>query len=215
MKYNVKIPHSRGLSKQIDVDISAQTVIPDAGSGISINDIVLHALIVRIAYDDGHTEEFLTAYNNGHIEIDIPQDRLDVLDEVVIGPKIRQYIDWLVRRNELTRKASKTQYGIVKIGTGIDVSDGVISVTGGIGESLIVTYVDYTVIDNPSIVVAKAACNITLPLEPVVGWRLSIKNGTDSSLVNIVGAIDGSNNPILYGREAFSLVYDGTDWNII
>lgn len=195
----------------------------------NIKDIVLHALIARIAYTDNVTREFLIKLSPDHtFEVDIPRERLDTLiEQVVVGEKLQDFIDWLTGGRlteledlitnimDLIPYTSKTVYGKVKIGTGIDVAQGVISVTGGVGEQLEVTSVNYTVNHNPSIVICKSTLTVTLPVIPVAGYRVIVKNSTSSDVVTINGTVDGESNPVLNPRESFGMVYDGTEWNIV
>ena len=98
MKYKFDIPRSRGTTN--DYILPQLLNIPH--SDTVVKDVILHALIVRIAYTDGHTEEFYTKLGpDGTLEIDISDDRLDLLCNITIGPKIEQFIDWLIRRSTL------------------------------------------------------------------------------------------------------------------
>lgn len=195
----------------------------------NIRNIILHALIARIAYTDDVTKEFLIRlYENQELEVDISRERLDeLIDEVTIGEKLQDFIDWLTggRISDLEDiinnimniipYASKTVYGKVKIGTGIDVAEGVISVTGGAGEQLDVTTVNYLVSHNPTVVICKDTLNVTLPPTPSAGYRVTVKNSTSSDTVSIIGTVDGEVNPQVNARESFVMVFDGTDWNIL
>lgn len=107
MRYKIPIPRSRGALAQ--TLLAPESVLPFAipdivSPGTIVRDIILHALIVRIAYDDDHTEEFLTRLaEDGTLEIDIPQDRLDLLtSDVTLGLKLQQFIAWLTSRDALT-----------------------------------------------------------------------------------------------------------------
>ncbi len=201
--------------------ISKQTL---QGSSEELANIILHAIVVRLAYKDDHTEEFYPKLIQQLYEIDIPQDRLDALTtNIEVGPKIQQFIDWLTgsRISDIEDflanfpLASKTQYGIVKIGDGIDVGNGVISVTTGEGWETVVTSTNYTIAHNPTAVIAKAAVEITLPDTDLVGYRAVIKNSTADQEVTIIGNIDDNIDPTLAAREAVTLIFDGTYWNIV
>jgi len=196
---------------------------------VNIRDIVLHALIARIAYTDDITKEFLIRLNDADLlEVDIPRDRLAILIENVdIGPKLQDFIDWLTggRLSEFEHElenvadlipyASTTVYGKVKIGAGINVANGIISVTGTPGEILIVTSTNYVIIDPFVCVICKASLNVTLPAAPSAGWRAVIKNSTESNTVTVIGTVDGDINPVINSRESFNMIYDGTEWNLI
>lgn len=219
MKYNVPVPRSRN-SRASNV-ISKQSV---GNINYDIANIILHAIVVRLAYTDESTEEFYPRLIQKLYEIDIPQERLDELtNNIEVGPKIQQFIDWLTgsRISDLEDIlanfpiASKSQYGIVKIGDGIDVANGVISVTTGEGWETVVTSANYTISHNPTAVIAKAEIGITLPTTSLVGYRVVIKNSTSNKDVTIIGNIDENINPSLGPREAVSLIFDGDYWNIV
>lgn len=97
-KYIFDVPQSRGIQAQdIQIDVSAQSTKP-ISADTSIRDLILHAILVRIAYNDDCTEEFRTVFDAVISELDVAvdQDRLDLLtEEVTIGDKLQQFIDWL------------------------------------------------------------------------------------------------------------------------
>lgn len=132
MKYKFHIPRSRGT---VVAAAEPQLLNIPAVSTV-VKDIILHALVVRIAYTDGHTEEFYTKLqSDGVLEIDIPQDRLDLLDNVTIGPKIQQFIDWLTQRLEVAPTTiTVEESGILGVSSSfttvlIDASSGPINLT--------------------------------------------------------------------------------------
>lgn len=183
----------------------------------TIRDVVLHSLITRAAYTDNHNEEFRAKLSNNVLEIDIPQDRLDELTNVIIGPKAQQFIDWLTKAAHADNLpiATRTTFGIVEIGSGINVANGVISVTGTVGETIVTTSSNYTIINNPTVVIATGSIIITLPSSATAGWRVEVKNATASSNVIIPSIIDGVNTLTIYPKEAYSLIYDGNGWYIL
>lgn len=150
----------------------------------NINDIVLHTLVVRIAYKDNSTEEFRAILSNEY-EIDIPQNKLDELTAIPIGPKIQQFVDWL---------------------TGLKISQTT--------EKIIITSTNYQITDKYTTVICKNQVSITLP-DTIKGSRCSIKNATDDKNVTIIGIVDQQQNPIALPREAYSLICDGVEWHII
>lgn len=190
-----------------------------------IRDVVIHALIARIAYTDDSNQEFLITLNDAHtLDLTIPRINLDqLIDQVNVGTKVQDYIDWLSgkRISSIEQQlnnlpiASKTIYGIVKIGDGIEVADGIISVTTTEGWQTVVTDTNYTVSHNPTRVICTDALNVTMPASPNTGYEVIIKNATSDKDVNIVGTLDGNINPQLGPYEAAALVYNGTDWSII
>lgn len=96
MKYNFPIPFSRDKFSAQSVQAQISNDIPTSNS--EITGVILHALVVRIAYADGHTEEFYPKLQSDTLEIDIPQDRLNQLSNVTIGPKIQQFVEWFTQK---------------------------------------------------------------------------------------------------------------------
>lgn len=150
-----------------------------------INDAILHALVVRVTYKDNTTQEFRPQLIQNQYEIDIPQSRLDDLTSIQVGPKIQQFIDWL---------------------TGFKIDQQ--------SEKVIITSDDYQVTDNLITVICKDQLNITLPLLDI-GSRCTIKNATNDKNVVITATIDQTLNPIVYPREAYSMICDGNEWHIV
>lgn len=74
-KYTFAVPRSRGITTlAADQEaLSAQSVISPS-STTSVKDLILHALLVRIAFDDDCTEEFRTTYDEltRILDVDIP-----------------------------------------------------------------------------------------------------------------------------------------------
>lgn len=151
---------------------------------MNVNNIISHALVVRISYSDDTVQEFRPVLSNNSYEIDIPNDKLSKLLEVEIGPKIQEFIDWL---------------------TG-----------SGVKEDVIIAYSDYTVISKRrTTIICKNSATINLPMNPVKGYKCTVKNATDDKLVKISNTVDGESNKKIYPREAFSMIYDGEEWHII
>lgn len=97
-KYNVPIPHSRGLG---DPEIKAQGAVVGGSSfdelDPEIRDVIIHAAICRIAFNSDENHEFYTKYNEDTniLDIDIPDDQLNELTKIQLGPKLEQYFSWL------------------------------------------------------------------------------------------------------------------------
>jgi hypothetical protein len=66
---------------------------------MNVNDIILHALVVRVSYSDDTIQEFRPILSNNSYEIDIPDNKLSKVLEIEIGPKIQEFIDWLAGSN--------------------------------------------------------------------------------------------------------------------
>jgi hypothetical protein len=97
--YRIPIPQSRGLGDP--EEFKAQSV-NNTGGGLSnllpeVRDVIIHAAICRIAYGDDHNHEFHTKYDpdTNVLDIDIPDDDLDELTKIAIGPKLEKYFSWL------------------------------------------------------------------------------------------------------------------------
>ncbi len=98
-RYKIPIPQARGLGDP--AEFKAQSV-GISGSGLSdllpeVRDVIVHAAICRIAYGDNHNHEFHTRYNpdTNVLDIDIPDEDLDELTKIAIGPKLEKYFSWL------------------------------------------------------------------------------------------------------------------------
>lgn len=104
-KYSFPVPHARSLGH---TDFSNPTFLAqsllaspaptnESDDDARIRDLIIHAAICRIAYRDDSTEEFLTRYNpdTQTVDIDIPDEKLDLLMRVQIGPKLERYFSWL------------------------------------------------------------------------------------------------------------------------
>lgn len=194
-KYDFDVPRSRGFATAVNPDdeiISAQSISPVAVT-TSVRDLILHAILVRIAYDDDCTEEFRTVFDalTKVLNIDIPQDRLDVLTEdVIIGDKLQQFVNWLT--NSITNSI-------------IDDSGDIIAVA-----PITVIFVD----------AINGNLELTLPT-PTTDKIIHVKKIDSSSnrvriLPNINETIDGQ--PCLdisTQYMSFQLASDGIDWFII
>jgi hypothetical protein len=97
-RYKIPIPQSRGLGDP-EFEVQAISVSNNGFNSLlpEIRDVIIHAAICRIAYGDDHNHEFLTKYDpeTNIIDIDIPDDDLDELTKITIGPKLEKYFSWL------------------------------------------------------------------------------------------------------------------------
>lgn len=92
MPYNIDIPASRGFQKQ---SILAQTANLPVTTQY-IRDLIIHALIFRISYNDNKNIEFDTSFVDDVLELDIAQDDLNkLIDTVGFGPKLDDFRRWL------------------------------------------------------------------------------------------------------------------------
>jgi len=72
---------------------------------VCVRDLVLHALIARVADTDNNTHEFESRFfpEINTLEMDSPEYVLDFLETVNRGPKMARYINWLTGQHKLTR----------------------------------------------------------------------------------------------------------------
>jgi hypothetical protein len=122
--------------------------------------------------------------------------------------------------------SSATQYGVVKVGAGIDVANGVISVSEGVVNTVLVnnaaspyavTATDYYI----GVVGTGLAITINLPIG-VDGRTLVIKaEATQLSAVNIVPngteTVEAAATYQLLAASdgSVTLVFRGTNWNVV
>lgn len=122
--------------------------------------------------------------------------------------------------------SSTTQYGVVKIGTGIDVVNGVISVSEGVINTVLVNNAasPYTVLDTDYYVgVVGTGATITIDLPAGTNGRTLIvkAEGGQASDVDIVpNGAETIDNHSLYTILAetdgsVTLVFRGTNWNLV
>ena len=99
-KYNIPVPRSRGFNDLHDFDLAtarALAVSSPVGQDSLVADVMIYAAMCRIAYKDHNTEEFHTKYNpnTNIVDCDIPDQLLDYLTRVEVGPKLEKYFSWL------------------------------------------------------------------------------------------------------------------------
>jgi len=178
--YKFKIPNSRGFQ---DVPIFSPQLVPDDyGTPSFIKDVILHSFIVRVAYNDHHTEEFRTIFEDGLVELDIDQARLDQLTTTVaFGPKLDQFRDWLFIGQ--------------KIGNTISVEQD---------------YVVSSALPNNTILLVDAgAGNVSINLDGMFNSNtITVKKvDTTNNAVLFNVQIDGESNPsIVTPYESFTIV---------
>lgn len=189
MSYKFNIPSSRGYQGQ--QLFSPQLVPDDYGIPSYIKDVILHSFIVRIAYNDHHTEEFRTIFEDGLLELDIDQTRLDQLTTTVaFGPKLDQFRDWLFIGQ--------------KNGSTISVEDD---------------YVVSSALPNNTILLVDAAAgNVSIDLGNMFNSNtITVKKiDTTSNAVLFNVQIDGEPNPsIVTPYESFTIVKESGSYFLI
>lgn len=126
MTYKVPIPRSRGPLFGILANTN-QDLISGTYEEQSIRDIIIHAAICRIAGVDNSVFEFSTKYDpeTDTIDLEIPDDIINNLTSVNLGPNIGKYFGWLTNSIENLRK-DRFQFTIGE-------ASGISSGTKGIG----------------------------------------------------------------------------------
>ena len=100
-KYNIPIPKPRGFTDRDEFDLATARALASTDNNNSndpnIHDLIIHAAICRVAYSDNNTEEFNTQYDPSTkiVDCDIPDQLLDYLTRVEVGPKLEKYFSWL------------------------------------------------------------------------------------------------------------------------
>lgn len=101
-RYSIPVPRSRDLghANKFNAEIiKALAAGPNNLTSLdsSIRDIIIHAAICRIAFRDDSNHEFHTQYNEATqiVDVDIPDELLDELMRVEVGPKLERYFSWL------------------------------------------------------------------------------------------------------------------------
>ena len=190
MPYNFPVPMSRGPKPN---EIFTAYAAPSSFSS-AISDVILHSLIVRIAYQDNFTEEFNTILQDDVLDLDIPQDRLDLLTTTIdFGPKLNQFRSWLF--------------------SGPEGPEGPEGPQGSLNYDVISVTSDYTVqntIDNYSILLVDATLgDITINMTSMPNTHVLIIKKIDITNHAIIFnvTIDGENNPsIMTPYESFTIV---------
>lgn len=103
----------RGNNVGAKIQKSMEATSIAANADIQLNDLFLHALFARLAFDNNETHEFSTRYDraSNSIELDIPDKYSTFLDQIVglqRGPKLQQFIRWLIGSQQFV-----TQDGVV------------------------------------------------------------------------------------------------------
>lgn len=123
--------------------------------------------------------------------------------------------------------ASTTDFGLVQAGTGITITGGVISVTGGSPSNPIynttVTLVDYAATNDDYYIGVNSAVATTITLPAGTDGKMFIVKdelGPGSGNITIQGTggetIDGSAtfvNTVTYG--SVSVIFRGTEWHVV
>lgn len=88
-KYDFPVPRPRG--------IQPSSCEPGVSEVVCTRDMVLHVALGRFAQEDGSTWELETIFNPSvnAIDIDIPDEILQSIETVGVGPNLQRYMNWL------------------------------------------------------------------------------------------------------------------------
>ena len=91
--YNISVPRPRGQQSPADC--------PATDKSTCASDIILHMLLARVTTEGGDTVEFETFFNKviNALEIDVPDEILEAVESINIGPNLQRFMDWMNRSN--------------------------------------------------------------------------------------------------------------------
>lgn len=110
-----------GARIQRQVNSSQRQITNSQGQLLAVNDLILHALLVRIALNNDESAEFQTKYDpaTNTVDLDIPDGYIPFLDEITgmqRGPNLQAFINWLIGSGTLA-PATKTDQGFIASGS--------------------------------------------------------------------------------------------------
>jgi len=94
-KYNFEVPRPRGAQPINDCPVS------ESNKPACAKDIILHMLLARVATEGGETVELSTIFNPliNALDIDVPEDILQAVESIGVGPNLQRFLDWVNRSN--------------------------------------------------------------------------------------------------------------------
>lgn len=97
MRYQIPIPRPRGFQNLSPENVRVATTTLIERNEKRIRDMFLYALFARVAANDDENWEFETKYDaeTQHIELDIPEDFMQIIEGTTKGEYFRRYIAWL------------------------------------------------------------------------------------------------------------------------
>ena len=89
-RYDFEVPRPRGLTNANDCPVSEDI------KEYCVRDFILHMLLARVTTEGGDTVEFETIFNPivNALEIDVPDEILEVIESINIGPNLQRFLDW-------------------------------------------------------------------------------------------------------------------------
>lgn len=90
-RYNFPVPRYRGITGRNDCPVSA------GAKSSCVKDLVLPMLSARVATEGGDTIELETVFNPilNALDIDVPDEILEALESINVGPNLQRFLDWL------------------------------------------------------------------------------------------------------------------------
>lgn len=94
MTHKIKVPYGRGFRIKCD-PWNGPRPLPLGPT--KANDFFLHTIMGRVAGNNGATHELNTYYDqeSGTLEMCIPEDFLQVIENVAVGPNLQRFLQWL------------------------------------------------------------------------------------------------------------------------
>jgi len=89
-KYDFPVPRSRGgVTNDCDVTESSKSSCT--------KDIIMHMLLARVATEGNETIEVAPFFNAliNALEIDVPEDILEAIESINIGPNLQRFMNWI------------------------------------------------------------------------------------------------------------------------
>lgn len=90
-RYDFEVPRPRGLISANDCPVSEEI------KTYCVKDFILHMLLARVTTEGGDTVEFETIFNPvvNALEIDAPDEILEAIESINVGPNLQRFLDWL------------------------------------------------------------------------------------------------------------------------
>lgn len=224
MNYNFDIPKPRGFQSSLldpeDLGITAEV-------GDQIRDMFLHALFARVAANDDENWEFETKYDQSenHIELQIPEKFISMIETVSKGEDFNRYIQWLVKdavenitQGLLWRLVEGSDDTITTVYKAIFEKSASYNEVKNIGDSSTTATVDWCMGNKQKIIMTdNAAISFNKPPGPASLQLIMIQGGSgsydptfDSNVWFPRGAQPGTTNPP-GSRDVWSFLYDSDD----
>lgn len=180
-----------------------------ANSFLGVNDIIIHALHLRIALSDGQSIEFQTKYDKetDTVELIIPDNLIEYFNQltgIYKGQNFEAFINWLIGKDDI-------------------ISDAVSEVNPGFYDVIQITTDTILNSSHENILCDATGGSITITLpEPssIAGKQYTIKkiDNTGNNVIIDGGltTIDNDNNKILPDQyNSVRIITDGNEWWVL